>query len=193
MLITPEYRALNAELHARVPAYGTGGHKWASTIREIVQRTGAKSVLDYGCGKGTLRKVRRPIRVHEYDPAIPAKANLPASAGVVVCTDVMEHVEPGSFRTDWAGRSMAHAPEQIADYEESAGAFRASLAQRNGRQAGDPRKAALAIIKAVEANEPPLHLLLGHDALNFVGAKLGALQAEIMKWAPVSAGTNFDS
>lgn len=95
MLITPKYRALNAELHARVPAYGTGGHKWASVIREIVQRTGAKSVLDYGCGKGTLRKALRPIRVHEYDPAIPAKANLPASAGVVVCTDVMEHVEPG--------------------------------------------------------------------------------------------------
>lgn len=102
-------------------------------------------------------------------------------------------VEPGSFRTHWAGRSMAHAPEQIADYAESAGAFRTSLVQRNGRQAGDPRKAALAIIKAVEAEEPPLHLLLGHDALNFVGAKLGALQAEIMKWAPVSAGTNFDS
>ena len=102
-------------------------------------------------------------------------------------------VEPGSFRTDWAGRSMAHAPEQIADYEETVGAFRASLVQRNGRQAGDPRKAALAILKAVEADEPPLHLLLGHDALNFVGAKLGALQSEIMKWAPVSAGTNFES
>jgi NAD(P)-dependent dehydrogenase (short-subunit alcohol dehydrogenase family) len=102
-------------------------------------------------------------------------------------------VEPGSFRTDWAGRSLAHAPEHIADYAESVGVFRASLVERNGRQAGDPRKAALAIIKAVEANEPPLHLLLGHDALNFVGAKLGALQTEIMKWAPVSAGTNFDS
>jgi len=102
-------------------------------------------------------------------------------------------VEPGSFRTDWAGRSMAHTESQIADYAESAGAFRQSLAQRNGRQPGDPRKAARAIIKAVESDEPPLHLLLGHDALNFVGAKLGALQAEIMKWAPVSTSTNFDS
>jgi short-subunit dehydrogenase len=102
-------------------------------------------------------------------------------------------VEPGSFRTDWAGRSMAHTANQIADYEETVGAFRQSLVQRNGKQAGDPHKAALAIIKAVESDEPPLHLLLGHDALNFVGAKLGALQAEILKWAPVSASTNFDA
>ncbi|MBX9711632.1 MAG: oxidoreductase [Xanthobacteraceae bacterium] len=100
-------------------------------------------------------------------------------------------VEPGSFRTDWAGRSMAHTDNPIADYEESAGAFRKSLEQRNGKQKGDPQKAAEAIIFAVESPEPPLHLLLGHDALNFVGAKLGALQAEILKWAPVSAGTNF--
>lgn len=100
-------------------------------------------------------------------------------------------VEPGSFRTDWAGRSLAHADQPIADYEESVGAFRKSLVERNGHQAGDPRKAAEAIIMAVEAEEPPLHLLLGHDALAGVGAKLGALQAEILKWAPVSAGTNF--
>lgn len=100
-------------------------------------------------------------------------------------------VEPGSFRTDWAGRSMAHAETPIADYEESAGVFRKSLEQRNGKQKGDPQKAAEAIILAVESPEPPLHLLLGHDALNFVGAKLGALQAEILKWAPVSASTNF--
>ncbi len=86
---------------------------------------------------------------------------------------------------------MAHAETPIADYEESAGVFRKSLEQRNGKQKGDPQKAAEAIILAVESPEPPLHLLLGHDALNFVGAKLGALQAEILKWAPVSASTNF--
>jgi NAD(P)-dependent dehydrogenase (short-subunit alcohol dehydrogenase family) len=101
-------------------------------------------------------------------------------------------VEPGSFRTDWAGRSMLHAEKPIADYEPTAGAFRQSLAQRNGRQGGDPRKAAAAIIMATEANEPPLHLLLGPDALRFVGDKLGALQSEILKWAAVSAATNFD-
>lgn len=93
-LITPEYRALNLELHARVPSYGTGGHKWADVVRGLVEETGAKSVLDYGCGKGTLKKALRPITVYEYDPAVPGKETLPESAGVVVCTDVMEHVEP---------------------------------------------------------------------------------------------------
>jgi NAD(P)-dependent dehydrogenase (short-subunit alcohol dehydrogenase family) len=101
-------------------------------------------------------------------------------------------VEPGSFRTDWAGRSMVHVERPIADYESTAGAFRLSLAQRNGHQAGDPRKAADAIILVTEASEPPLRLLLGPDALRFVGEKLGALQAEMLKWAPVSASTNFD-
>lgn len=93
-LITPEYRALNVELHDRVPSYGTGGHKWAPTVRALVDQLGAKSVLDYGCGKGTLRKALDGIRVHEYDPAVPGKEIPPVSAGVVVCTDVMEHVEP---------------------------------------------------------------------------------------------------
>ncbi len=100
-------------------------------------------------------------------------------------------VEPGGFRTDWAGRSMMRVEHTIPDYEASAGAFRRSLAERNGRQAGDPHKAAEAIILAVESEDPPLHLLLGPDALRLAGEKLGALQAEILKWAPVSAGTNF--
>src|SRR5690606_2780102 len=79
-LITPEYRDLNAELHQRVPAYGTGGHKWADVVRGLVAETGAKSVLDYGCGKGTLRAALRPITVHEYDPAVAGKEMPPSSA-----------------------------------------------------------------------------------------------------------------
>jgi len=102
-------------------------------------------------------------------------------------------VEPGGFRTDWAGRSMKRAERTIADYEPSAGTFRRGLAERNGRQAGDPRKAAEAIILAVRSEEPPLHLLLGPDALRLAGEKLGALTAELLKWAPVSAGTDFSA
>jgi NAD(P)-dependent dehydrogenase (short-subunit alcohol dehydrogenase family) len=101
-------------------------------------------------------------------------------------------VAPGSFRTDWAGRSMVHVEKPISDYEPTAGAFRQSLAERNGRQGGDPKKAAAALIAVTEANEPPLRLVLGPDALRFVGDKLGALQAEMLKWAAVSAATNFD-
>lgn len=93
-LITQEYRDLNAELHERVPSYGTGAHKWADVVRGIVEETGAKSVLDYGCGKGALKRALHGIKVHEYDPAIEGKDIKPSSAGVVVCLDVMEHVEP---------------------------------------------------------------------------------------------------
>ncbi len=100
-------------------------------------------------------------------------------------------VEPGAFRTDWAGRSMIHVETTIPDYESTAGEFRRSMAKRNGQQKGDPRKAAEAIILVVETEQPPLHLLLGPDALQAAGEKFGALQAEILKWAPVSSGTNF--
>lgn len=101
-------------------------------------------------------------------------------------------VEPGGFRTNWAGASLVRAERTIDAYEATAGAARKRRADGNGRQPGDPRKAADAIILAVDAQEPPLHLLLGRDALQFVGQKLGALQSEVMKWAPVSAGTDFD-
>ncbi|KGH28511.1 oxidoreductase [Comamonas testosteroni] len=100
-------------------------------------------------------------------------------------------VEPGAFRTDWAGRSMHHIESTIADYEDSVGAFRAALAQRNGRQPGDPRKAADAIMLAVDAQNPPLHLVLGPTAFAQVGQKLGAMQAELMQWASVSVNTDF--
>lgn len=100
-------------------------------------------------------------------------------------------VEPGSFRTDWAGRSMVHADRTIEDYEATAGAFRRGLATRNGKQPGDPHKAADAIVTAVVSDRPPLHLLLGEDALRNVGQKLAALHAEILEWAPVSVATAF--
>ncbi len=101
-------------------------------------------------------------------------------------------VAPGGFRTNWAGASMQHTAQHITDYEATAGAGRAALVTRNGRQPGDPRKAAIAIVKAVEAESPPLHLLLGADALLHVGRKLGALQAEIAEWAPLSLSTAAD-
>jgi NAD(P)-dependent dehydrogenase (short-subunit alcohol dehydrogenase family) len=100
-------------------------------------------------------------------------------------------VEPGGFRTDWAGRSMIHARRKIPDYEATAGERRRFLASIDGKQAGDPRKAADAILRVVVAEHPPLHLLLGQDALLNLGRKLGALQEEVLAWAPVSVGTNY--
>ena len=101
-------------------------------------------------------------------------------------------VEPGGFRTDFAGRSLAHAARTIDDYEATAGNSHRILAEHGGHEPGDPRKAASAILKAVDDEHPPLHLLLGPDALLHVGEKLGALIEEIGRWAVVSATTGFD-
>lgn len=91
MLITPEYRELNAQLHAK-GGYGVSGKKWASMVAEIVQRGGMKTVLDYGCGQRTLEQALG-FPIQNYDPCIPGlEAKEPAD--LVCCTDVLEHIEP---------------------------------------------------------------------------------------------------
>jgi hypothetical protein len=97
-LITDEYRMLNAELHQRVPAYGTGGWKWAPTVALLAWQVEARTILDYGSGKGSLRTAlldfdQRVFDVREYDPAVPGKEAPPLPADVVCCLDVLEHVE----------------------------------------------------------------------------------------------------
>jgi NAD(P)-dependent dehydrogenase (short-subunit alcohol dehydrogenase family) len=100
-------------------------------------------------------------------------------------------VEPGSFRTDWAGRSMKRSARVIEDYAPMLGAISRARLERSGKQPGDPHKAAQAIIKVVAAHAPPVHLLLGADALSFVRRKIEALSREIDAWEQVSAGTDF--
>jgi NAD(P)-dependent dehydrogenase (short-subunit alcohol dehydrogenase family) len=101
-------------------------------------------------------------------------------------------VEPGRFRTDWAGRSMLRAPPRIADYDETYDPIRTSRSQGSGSQPGDPDKAARAILTLVASPNPPGHLLLGGDALHLVRAKLDALAAEMRAWESLSLSTNFD-
>jgi NAD(P)-dependent dehydrogenase (short-subunit alcohol dehydrogenase family) len=100
-------------------------------------------------------------------------------------------VEPGGFRTEWAGRSMKRGEALIADYEPLIGPLRKARAERSGKQAGDPRKAADAIVKIVDTPEPPVHLLLGTDALGFVRNKLESLTQEIDRWEALTISTNF--
>jgi 6-hydroxymethylpterin diphosphokinase MptE-like protein/methyltransferase family protein len=92
-LISAEYLALNAQLHRENLAYGVGGGKHAETVQKLAATLTNPSILDYGCGKGYLAKaLARPI--WEYDPAIEGKQESPRPADLVVCTDVLEHVEP---------------------------------------------------------------------------------------------------
>jgi NAD(P)-dependent dehydrogenase (short-subunit alcohol dehydrogenase family) len=101
-------------------------------------------------------------------------------------------VAPGAFRTDWAGRSMTRAPRTISDYDAMFEPLRAARQTRSGNQAGDPRKAAQAMLRLIESEAPPAHLLLGPDAVTAVSAKLETLRAEIAAWKKVSMSTDFD-
>lgn len=98
-LISAEMLDLNAKLHQTVPQYGVGGAKHAKVVLSLVETLkrssahGLPSVLDYGCGKSGLAR-ELPFPIFEYDPAIPGKQESPRPADLVVCTDVLEHVEP---------------------------------------------------------------------------------------------------
>jgi 2-polyprenyl-3-methyl-5-hydroxy-6-metoxy-1,4-benzoquinol methylase len=93
MLISDEYRELNKELHETNEAYGTSGHKHAEAVVGLANAMQTADILDYGCGKGTLNSAIG-IRLKEYDPAIPGKDDPPEPADIVVCGDVLEHIEP---------------------------------------------------------------------------------------------------
>ena len=100
-------------------------------------------------------------------------------------------VEPGPFRTDWAGRSAGEAAQLIDDYADTAGAMRRTLQGNSGQQPGDPDRAARAIVMAVNATEPPLRLLLGKVALAGARAKLDELRRDFDTWAEVTEGADF--
>lgn len=97
MLISDEYRTLNAKQHERNDGYGVNGHRHLQTVLKLIEKHAAASVLDYGCGRAALAKHAKrvsPVPFRCYDPAVPEYAQLPEPADLVVCTDVLEHVEP---------------------------------------------------------------------------------------------------
>ena len=99
-------------------------------------------------------------------------------------------VEPSGFRTDWAGRSASENAHQIPDYADTAGKNRDAIRGYSGSQPGDPAKAAEAIVRAVEAPEPPLHLLLGAAALKGARGKLEALRTDFDAWEETTLGAD---
>lgn len=99
-------------------------------------------------------------------------------------------VAPGSFRTDWAGRSMIRAPRSISDYDALFDPIRQAREAKSGKQLGDPRKAARAMLAVIDSDSPPAHLLLGSDALGLVREKLTALATEIDAWEEVTRSTD---
>jgi NAD(P)-dependent dehydrogenase (short-subunit alcohol dehydrogenase family) len=100
-------------------------------------------------------------------------------------------VEPGGFRTDWAGRSMTCVERSISDYDELFNPIRESRQGYSGQQLGDPAKAGSALLTALDSPAPPGHLLLGTDALRLVRTARAELDAEIDRWERLSASTDF--
>ena len=98
-------------------------------------------------------------------------------------------VAPGSFRTDWAGRSMVRSDRSIADYDALFTPIRQAREAKSGKQAGDPVKAAHVLLEVIAADNPPVHLLLGTDALGLVRDKLAALNTEIETWEKITRST----
>jgi hypothetical protein len=92
-LISDSYRSLNEHLHKQNGAYGGGGQRHFHEVMEIAKNLGTTDILDYGCGKSTL-STQFPFSIKQYDPAIPRFSALPDPADLVVCTDVLEHIEP---------------------------------------------------------------------------------------------------
>ncbi|USX52840.1 oxidoreductase [Lentzea sp. HUAS12] len=100
-------------------------------------------------------------------------------------------IEPGSFRTAWAGRSMVRSERSIADYDEFFGPIREARQAASGNQLGNPQKAAEAVLAVLDAEKPPVHLVLGSDALRLVANGRAAVTADIEAWEELSRSTDF--
>ncbi|SFL93183.1 oxidoreductase [Methylobacterium pseudosasicola] len=100
-------------------------------------------------------------------------------------------IEPGPFRTDWAGRSLIQTPSTIPDYAETAGARLKATAEKSGTQAGDPVRAGEAMIRVTEIDEPPRHLVLGAWGYEAVTSRLKQRLAEIEAWRETSLGADY--
>ena len=102
-------------------------------------------------------------------------------------------VEPSAFRTDFLSEhSIRRSAAQLQDYAPTAGAAHEHLASMAGKQAGDPARAAAAIIRAADSPKPPLHLVLGSDAYHRTRQMLDAFSADLETWKAVSIAADYD-
>jgi NAD(P)-dependent dehydrogenase (short-subunit alcohol dehydrogenase family) len=128
----------------------------------------------YGAAKGALEMMSESLRL-ELSPL-----------GIRVTL-----VQPGPFRTDFINRSLDRAEGPVADYERSSGKFLRFLESMNGRQPGDPSKAAAAILAAVASDNPPLRLVLGKYANDKVRKRIAEIERERAAWEPIGLPTDY--
>lgn len=102
-LLSDDYRSTLIATHAASKGWGTGGKGWTSIVAEYADALWAETILDYGCGQGLLKQSLADRDIREYDPGIVGKDGPPQSADLIVCTDVLEHVEP-----EYVDATLAH-------------------------------------------------------------------------------------
>lgn len=100
-------------------------------------------------------------------------------------------IEPGAFRTDFNGRSLAAAEQSIDAYAPAIGASLQWFKEMDGKQPGNPAKAAQAIIQALESPHPPMRLALGTDAMSLIQEKLESVKTDLDAWKQVSISTDY--
>jgi len=137
-VISAQYLDLNRRLHVDNLAYGVGGGKHAKTVKTLCEKLATRSVLDYGCGKSMLAKAL-PFPIWEYDPAIEGKDESPRPADLVVCTDVLEHIEPELL--DFVLDDLRRVTRKIGFFVIHTGASHKTLADgRNTHLIQQPRE-----------------------------------------------------
>ncbi|WP_030179828.1 oxidoreductase [Streptomyces sp. NRRL S-813] len=149
-----------------------GGHIFA--VSSMAGLTALPGVAFYGASKFAMEGIAASL------------AQEVAGFGIHVTSLAL-----GSFRTDWAGRSMVRAPRTVADYDEVFGPIRAARQAKDGRQAGDPARAARAVLQVLDSDKPPVHLVLGSDAVRLVEQGQRQLADDLAAWSELSASTDF--
>ena len=143
------------------------------TISSMAGRTGLPGVAFYGASKFAIEGFSSSL------------AKEVAGFGIrVTCLAL------GGFRTDWAGRSMTRVPRTISDYDAVFDPIRAARQAKDGNQIGDPALAAAAVLRVVNSDDPPVHLVLGSDALHLVEQELEQAGAELADHADLSRSTD---
>jgi len=97
----------------------------------------------------------------------------------------------GAFRTDWAGRSMTRVERTVPDYDALFDPIRAARQAKDGNQAGDPARAAQALLTVLDSDHPPVHLVLGSDARRLIEHGRERLREDLAAWAALTASTDF--
>lgn len=101
-------------------------------------------------------------------------------------------IEPGPFRTDWAGRSLVLAEQRLYDYSEALNRFHDYLETANGNQKGDPEKAAVAMVTIAETGTPPTRITLGKSATALLEGKLNSWSQMRHEWIDLSNSCDFE-